>query len=170
VSARIRPTVPSDAGWIGRWVSRHFATPQVVSRGVLHDSRDLLGLVAEGPRGQPAGLLLYRIEDGECEVVVLIAAEPRRGIGRALLEAAESPARRAGCRRMWLVTTNDNLGAQRFYEAAGWRRVAVHRGALRVSRRQKPEIPERGARGVPIEDEIEFERRLAEPSVGSSAT
>jgi ribosomal protein S18 acetylase RimI-like enzyme len=169
VSPTIRTVAASDAGWIGRWVSRHFATPQVVSRGVLHDSRDLLGLVAEGPRGRPAGLLLYRIEDGECEVVVLITVEARRGIGRALLRAAETPARRAGCRRMWLVTTNDNLGAQRFYEAVGWRRVAVHRGALRVSRRMKREIPERGADGVPIEDEIEFEWRLAEASTGSSA-
>ena len=38
--------------------------------------------------------------------------------------------------------------------------MTVYRGAVRESRRLKPEIPECAADGTPIEDEIEFERVL----------
>lgn len=94
----------------------------------------LPGLVAERD-GAPVGLLLYRIERDECEVVVLIAVARREGIGRALLEAVEPIARRAGCRRLWLVTTNDNRSALAFYRTVGWTQVAVHRGAVREASR-----------------------------------
>jgi hypothetical protein len=61
---------------------------------------------------------------------------------------------------LWLITTNDNRTALSFYRAIGWRQVAVHRGAMRESRRLKPEIPELAPDGTPIEDEIEFELLL----------
>jgi GNAT superfamily N-acetyltransferase len=149
----------ADRPWAERLVSRHFGSSRVVSRGVLHDSRSLPGLIAEAD-GIPVGLLQYRLAGGQCEVVVLIAVRPRRGVGRFLLRAAEPIARAHGCRRLWLVTTNDNHPALSFYRAIGWRRVAVHRGAVRVSRRLKPEIPELAPDGTPIEDEIEFELLL----------
>lgn len=57
---------------------------------------------------------------------------------------------------VWLVTTNDNVDAQRFFLAAGGRRVAVHAGAVTLARRLKPGIPTTGHGGVPITDEIEF--------------
>lgn len=106
------------------------------------------------------GLLLFRIHGGECEVVVLIATRRRRGVGRALLEAVQPIARSAGCSRLWLITTNNNRTAISFYRAVGWTQVAVYQGALRESRRLKPEIPEADSDGVPIRDEIEFELRL----------
>ena len=59
------------------------------------------------------------------------------------------------------VTTNDNGPAILFYRAVGWELVAVHKGAIAESRRLKPEIPEVGLGGVPIEDELEFELRLS---------
>jgi hypothetical protein len=52
------------------------------------------------------------------------------------------------------------LEAIDFYRAVGWRQVAIHRGAAREARKLKPEIPEFDDRGVPIEDEIEFEYSL----------
>jgi hypothetical protein len=42
----------------------------------------------------------------------------------------------------------------------GWRQCAVHRGAVAEARRLKPQIPVNGHDGVPIEDEIEFERLI----------
>ena len=75
--------------------------------------------------------------------------------------------RGAGCRRAWLVTTNDNRPAIDFYRALGWRLAAVHVGAIAASRRLKPEIPARGVDDVPIEDEWEFEL-LLDPAVSSS--
>jgi GNAT superfamily N-acetyltransferase len=148
-----------DRPWAERLVSDHFASPRIVSRGVLHDARALPGLVAES-EGARVGLLQYRVAGEELEVVVLIAVPPRRGAGGSLLRAAEQVARSRGCRRLWLITTNDNRAALSFYRAAGWRQAAVHRGAVRESRRLKPEIPELAADGTPIEDEIEFELLL----------
>ena len=92
--------------------------------------------------------------------MVLIACPPRQGIGRRLLEAAEDVGRGLGCRRLWLITTNDNRPALAFYQAVGWRQCAIHRGAITKSRRLKPQIPRTGHTGIPIEDEIEFERLL----------
>jgi GNAT superfamily N-acetyltransferase len=146
----------TDRPWVKRLVSEHFGSPRVVSRGVLHDALALPGVVAER-QGVPVGLLLYRLHQHQCEVVVLIAARQRQGIGRCLLAAVQALAHAAGCLRLWLVTTNAHQDALAFYKAVGWRQVAVHRGAVREARRLKPEIPACGADGTPIEDEIEFE-------------
>jgi Acetyltransferase (GNAT) family len=73
---------------------------------------------------------------------------------------ARHRAARHGCARLWLVTTNDNVDALRFYQRHGFRLAAVHRGAVDDSRgRLKPEIPVVGAYGMPLRDEIELEKR-----------
>jgi hypothetical protein len=77
-----------------------------------------------------------------------------------LLHAVAETARTAGARRLKLVTTNDNLDALRFYQRRGWRIVGVHAGAVALSRRIKPVIPEHGAYNIPIRDEIELEYLL----------
>jgi RimJ/RimL family protein N-acetyltransferase len=64
---------------------------------------------------------------------------------------------KAGCRRIWLITTNDNTAALRFYQKKGFSLVAVHRNAIERSRQLKPEIPETGNDGIPLRDEIELE-------------
>jgi GNAT superfamily N-acetyltransferase len=148
-----------DRAWAERLVSERFASTRIVSRGILHDARRLPGLIAER-EGVPVGLLQYRVVGEQFEVVVLIAVSPREGVGRLLLRAAVPLARAHGCRRLWLITTNDNRAALSFYPAVGWRQAAVHRGAMRESRRLKPEIPEFASDGTPIEDEIEFELLL----------
>lgn len=152
----IRPFDDTDRPWAAALISEHFGSTRVVSRGVLHDALQLPGLVAVAD-GAPVGLVLYRIVQDECEVVVLVAMQPRRGIGRALLLAVRQLAQRAGCTRLWLVTTNDNQGAQAFYQAQGMRQVAVHRGAVAQARAFKPDIPLIGENGIPIEDEVEYE-------------
>ena len=105
--------------------------------------------------------------EGGSEVVVIATSTPRRGVGRALLGDAVARARAAGRQRIWLVTTNDNAAAIAFYDALGWRRCAVHVGAVAESRRLKPEIPERGFGGEPIRDEIEYEISLTVPARSS---
>ena len=160
-SMRARELTPDDRSWAANLVVRQYASTRVVSRGVLHDTLTLPGLIAESG-GLPVGLLHYQVTGEELEVVLLIAVLRRRGVGRLLLRAAESLAGSLGCRRLWLITTNDNRVALSFYRAVGWRLATVHRGALRESRRLKPEIPERAGDGTPIEDEIEFERVLEE--------
>ena len=78
------------------------------------------------------------------------------GIGSALLDALRHEI--GDGERIWLVTTNDNLEALRFYQRRGFRLSALRTGAVDESRRRlKPQIPTVGDFGIPIRDEIELE-------------
>jgi ribosomal protein S18 acetylase RimI-like enzyme len=77
------------------------------------------------------------------------------------VEAAADAARAAGAAAQWLVTTNDNLDALRLYQRHGYRLVRVRPGAVDEARRAKPAIPETGAYGIPLRDELVLERDLA---------
>ncbi len=112
------------------------------------------------------GLVTYRIEGQACEVVTLDSLEANIGIGTALVEAVREAATQAGCTRLWLITTNDNMDALRFYQKRGLRLVAVHRDAVTEARRSKPQIPWIGNDGIPLRDEIELELMLGEPATG----
>lgn len=85
-------------------------------------------LVEEGDR--PVGFILCRAMAGEAEVLTL-AVDPaarRRGLGRALVEAALGAARMAGAEAMFLEVAHDNAPALALYEAAGFARAGVRRG------------------------------------------
>jgi N-acetylglutamate synthase-like GNAT family acetyltransferase len=157
---RVRPATVTDAAWIAGLLRDRWGDTMIVSRGRVHHAERLSGLIAER-EGQPIGLVTYRIDAGECEIVTMNAVEQGVGVGTALLEAAGAAASRAGCRRLWLITTNDNLDALRFYQRRGFILVAFHADAIAASRRLKSAIPDIGSHGIPIRDEIELERRLA---------
>ena len=110
--------------------------------------------------GRPVGLATYAIEGASCECVTLDSLAEGAGVGTALLAAVEKTARTVGCGRLWLITTNDNLSALRFYQKRGFRLVAVHREALAESRKLKPSIPPVGREGIPLRDELELELPL----------
>ncbi len=158
---RIRRLETADLPWVEAVVTEHFASPRIVSRGGLHDVRELPGLSAEDGSGR-IGLLQWREDGREWEVITLIALPRRQGVGTRLIKSAEGLAAEEGCERLWLVTTDNNEAALTFYRAAGWEQVAVHEGAVAGARRLKPEIPLFDADGVPICDEIEFERKLVD--------
>jgi GNAT superfamily N-acetyltransferase len=82
------------------------------------------------------------------------------GIARALLDAVRDAARAAGCRGLWLITTNNNLRALDLYQRWGMDLVALHRHAVAESRKLKPSIPERDGRVIPIAHELELELLL----------
>jgi GNAT superfamily N-acetyltransferase len=155
----VRDRTPDDQAWIEALLARSWGGTRVVSRGALHDASALPALVAERD-GERAGLLTYCVSGTSCEVVTLDAQPPRGGVGTALIEACAARARALGCRRIWLITSNDNLDALRFYQRRGFRLVAVHVGAIDEARRLKPSISEVGEHGIPIHDEIELEMLL----------
>jgi ribosomal protein S18 acetylase RimI-like enzyme len=168
---RVRPIQSADGPWVvGRLVDA-FGGVVVARKGVLIDASALPGFVAtDGKR--PVGLLTHDVADGECEVVAVLSTERGLGVGRALMDAARDHAEAAGCRRLWLVTTNDNARAFRFYQRWGMDLSAFHRHGARRSREAKPSLPLLGADGIPIEHELEFELELGvrrSPS-GSRAT
>jgi GNAT superfamily N-acetyltransferase len=156
---RIRPVEPGDSAWVSDLVQEQWGAPLVVSRGVPYHVHRLPGFVAL--QGQDrVGLVTYHVKDQQCETVTLNSLRPGQGIGTALIEAVVSTARRAGCWRVWLITTNDNLQALRFYQKRGFVLAVVHPNALERSRRIKPQIPYVGADGIPLRDEIELEMVL----------
>jgi ribosomal protein S18 acetylase RimI-like enzyme len=154
----VRPLGDGDRAWAAAKL-RELWGDIVISRGRVLDATELPGLVAE-EGGERAGLLTYRVDGADCEVVTIDAFPEGRGAGTALVEAVAAAARDAGCRRVWLITTNDNLRALRFYQRRGFELVSVHRRALDRSRELKPSIPEVGIDGIPLRDELELELTL----------
>ncbi len=153
---QIRPTGPEDKDWVAQFMRDRWGAAQVVVHGAIYYPSELPGFAAMVD-GQLAGLVTYHVEADRCEVVTLDSLRPGAGIGTALVEAVKEAAARSACRRLWLVTTNDNLNALRFYQKRGFRLVAVHRGAVDDARGIKPEIPLTGNDGIPLHDEIELE-------------
>jgi ribosomal protein S18 acetylase RimI-like enzyme len=126
----------------------------------VHRADLLPALVAEAQLAEAPyrlmGLATYRVEGDEAELVTLDSEPSGRGTGSALLTALLDKLRAKKCRRLWLITTNDNLYAIGFYQRRGLRFVGLHPGAVDEARLLKPSIPLIGDRGIPIHDEIEL--------------
>ncbi|RMG85889.1 MAG: GNAT family N-acetyltransferase [Chloroflexi bacterium] len=155
----IRALTPQDRAWVASWLDKHWGSTAIVTRGQSYYAHLLPGFVAEKD-GEHIGLVTYRIDGPSCELMTLDSLQPGQGIGSALIEAVKEAAKEAGCKRLWLITTNDNLEALRFYQKRGFELVAVHRNAIAEARRLKPQIPLVGKEGIPIRDEIELEVKL----------
>lgn len=72
-----------------------------------------------------------------------------RGIGAALLAAAERRARRGGARHLALLVTRTNGGARRFYERNGYRHVGDLPGLVRPRLDESMYVKER-LRALPL--------------------
>lgn len=151
----VRPLTESDRSWAVQ------VEAAVVARlGELVDPTQLPGFIAL-LEGQRAGLASYAVRGSECELVTIRSLREGHGVGRALLDAVRDAAVEAGCTRLWLITTNDNLRALELYQRWGMDIVAFHRHAVTEARRRlKPSIPERNAQGIPIAHELELELPL----------
>jgi len=160
-SIKIYPSLPSDLPFIHRLLSARWGSSRIVSRGVLYDAATLPAFIAK-LGSEPVGLATYSIAGAQCQIVTLDSLAEGRGIGSALIEAVKAAAVEAGCRRLWLITTNDNLPALGFYQKRGLVITAIHRNALEISRRIKPEISLYGRDGIPLRDEIELEYCLTD--------
>ena len=159
MSFNIRPIDAADKQFLAELITEQWGHWRVVTRGKLYDATTLPGFVATID-GKPAGLITYRFEGAECEIMTLNSLKEGIGVGTALMGAVLDIARESKIKRVWLITTNDNLHAMRFYQRLGFELVAVHRNAIEESRKLKPQIPERGIDGIPIRDEIELEMVL----------
>lgn len=157
----IRPLVPADRNWVAHFLDAHWHSTKIVSRGVAYYAHLLPGFVAEIPNAPddapPAGLITYHIDGKNCQVITVDSLQQGMGVGAKLLEVVKQTAIEAGCKRLWLVTTNDNLEALRFYQKRGFHLVAVYPNALAESRKLKPQIPIMGIDDIPLRDEIELE-------------
>lgn len=155
-STVIRDFAASDVAWAEKLMGVDFAGRWQARLGTLVDALACPGLVAERD-GRRVGLVTYRDEgEGSVEIVYLEVTERASGLGTALVDEVES---RTGARRLWLVTTNDNVDALRFYQRRGFVLVELRPGAVDEARRAlKPSIPRTGDHGIPVRDEIVLER------------
>lgn len=159
----IRDFEPSDREWARELIGSFQGGDHRVARlGELVDPLEQPGIVAELD-GEPAGLLTAIESPSGFEVLSLNSARPGRGVGTRLLETALRVAAASGSRRLWLVTTNDNLPAIGFYLRRGMGVATVHADGVDADRRTlKPALPEHGHDGIPIRDYVELELPVPE--------
>ena len=130
-----------------------------MAHGVIYHPDTLDGFVAfDGDEW--IGEVTYTFSDDECEIVSLDSLREGQGIGTKLINAVVDESKKRNCKRVFLITTNDNLHALGFYQKRGFELVAVHRGAVNESRKIKPGIPLIGMNNIPLRDEIELEMNL----------
>lgn len=155
----IRPSTEDDRDWITDVLLDNWASNIIVTRGITYEADRLPAIIVEID-GKKLGLLTYKINKHELEIITMNALEKGKGVGTALLNEVEVVARKNHCQRLWLITTNDNIEAIRFYQKRGFEIAAVHRYAIEESRKIKPQLPFVGKHGIPIRDEIEMEINL----------
>lgn len=157
---RIRPVDSDDGDWIAQFITERWGAEFIAAHYEVYHCRDLPGFVAtEGEK--KVGLLTYQIVGDDCEIVSLDSLRSCVGIGTGLIEAVNAAAAKSGCKRLWLVTTNDNMNALRFYQKRGFVLVKINRNAIEFARNLKP-VPLVGADGIPLRDEIELEMMLGD--------
>ncbi|SIN38990.1 GNAT family N-acetyltransferase [Micromonospora cremea] len=156
----VRAVGPAERAAVDALHEREWGGPYVIAHDTRYDLRTLPTLVAVDGAGVVVGALAHRANADGLEVVSVVAAVPGGGVGTALLSAATATAAAAGLARVWLITTNDNLRALRFYQRRGMRLVRVDRGAVDRARLLKPEIPLVGEDGIPLHDEMVLELRI----------
>ncbi|MEW1839648.1 GNAT family N-acetyltransferase [Nonomuraea angiospora] len=156
----VRPIEPQDLADVTRVLTESWGGSTVVAlgRGELVDAAAQPGFIAELD-GVLAGIITYGRRGDSVEIITIDAVMPGRGVGAALLDAVRAVAAEGGAARLWLITTNDNTRALRFYQRYGFDLIALHRNGVDRARALKPGIPAE-ADGIPIRHELELELLL----------
>ena len=147
----------SDHEWLAQIWREYWGADYIVARGRMVRASEVDGFYAADQHGERLGLLTFQISGDQCEIVTVDAFNQFSGVGTVIIEAVTKHAVAEGCHRLWLITTNDNLDALRFYQRRGFHLVTIHRDALDRSRELKPSIPKVGEYDIPLRDEIELE-------------
>lgn len=87
------------------------------------------------PPAEPANLVAYAgllaprgATEGDIQTIAVATSARGHGLGRSLMHALISEARKRGGRLIFLEVRADNPGAQRLYERLGFIEVGVRRG------------------------------------------
>jgi GNAT superfamily N-acetyltransferase len=157
---QVRELRDDERGWAARALREAWGSETIVyGSGRERRPTELPALVADAD-GERAGLATYVVDDDEAELVTLNAFTVGAGVGGALVEAVADAVRAAGCTRLRVTTTNDNLPALRLYQRHAFVLAALHAGAVELARKRKPDIGSIGHAGIPIRDELELQRVL----------
>lgn len=152
----IRPLTPADVPRLRRMWKENWGDEFLVVHGVVYYPDALSGFIAFDDH-ECVGEVTYTMSDGDCEIVSLDSVREGQGLGTRLISAVVDEARQQNCRRVFLITTNDNLNALGFYQKRGFEMVRVNRGAVNEARKIKASIPMIGMNNIPLRDELELE-------------
>ena len=155
----LRRLTPADLPRLRQFWVDHWGGDFMVTRGRIYHPEQLEGFVVEDG-AEWVGLISFIIVDDQLEVTSLDSLRAGQGLGSQLLEQAIEAARARNCRRIFLITTNDNLNALGFYQKRGFELVTIYRNALEETRKLKPNVPFIGMNNILLRDEIELEMNL----------
>jgi ribosomal protein S18 acetylase RimI-like enzyme len=144
---------------VNSFIIENWGSPIMISKGKSHSIDQLPGYVVK-KNNRIVGLITYQINGNRCEIVSLDSLFENHGIGSRLVNLVIEEAVKSGCKRCWLITSNDNTRAIKFYQKRGFDLVALHVNAIDEARRLKPEIPLTGFDNIPIKHELEFELKI----------
>jgi GNAT superfamily N-acetyltransferase len=141
---------------ISKLIKENWGSEKIVTKGKIYDVNTLDGIIAF--IGEDiVGIGLYIINNRECEIIVLQSFKENIGIGTNIINSIKEKAKNNNCKRLWLITTNDNIEALKYYQRRGFIISNIYINAIEESRKLKPEIPKTGNYNIPIRDEIENE-------------
>ncbi|MUT68336.1 GNAT family N-acetyltransferase [Paenibacillus sp. NEAU-GSW1] len=140
--------------WLSEWGGE-----TMITKGKKHHIQDLDAFIA-WVDDLRVGAATYRLGINDCELMSINTTVQGIGIGSNLISTVEQKVKQSGRNRIWLITSNDNLDALRFYQRRGYRITAINQNAIDEARKLKPTIPKVGYYDIPIHDEIELEKIL----------
>lgn len=146
---------------INAFIKEHWYTTIMIIRGKKIDMTDTEGFIFR-EKDEIIGLATYIVYDDILEITSLDSLQEKKGIGTRLIEHILREAKERGCRKVVVITTNDNINAIRFYQKRGFDMANLFRNALDISRKLKPEIPLIGENSIPLRHEIEFEQLVGD--------
>jgi ribosomal protein S18 acetylase RimI-like enzyme len=137
-------------------LSNSWGSDFMVTKGEIHCYKELDGYLAI-ENDKIVGILTFRKFNDEIEIISLDSFKENTGVGTALLNKITDFAIQNSVKRLWLITTNDNLDALRFYQKRNWSITALHKDAIAKSRKIKPTISMTGFYDIPLRHELELE-------------
>ncbi|PFJ17034.1 GNAT family N-acetyltransferase [Bacillus cereus] len=152
----IQKIVPEMKGTIQDFMCENWGSSMMVSRGRVHQLEELPGFVVF-KNDRIVGIITYEVIGNMCEIVSLDSLEERKGIGTKLVNSVVQVAKEGKCQRVWLITTNDNTNALRFYQKRNFKITNLYMNAVEEARKIKKEIPRIGYDNIPILHEIQLE-------------
>lgn len=144
---------------INAFIRQHWYTTTMILRGKEIDLAEAEGFYFSEEENI-VGLITYIVYKDVLEITSLDSLRENQGIGSRLVDAVIHEAKERNCKKIVLITTNDNIQAMKFYQKRGFDMAHLYRNALDISRKRKPEIPLIGENGIPLRHEIEFERTI----------
>lgn len=154
----IRPIEKRDKEWIKKVMTNAWGSEMVVA-SKLFNTLELPGFIAE-INNQLIGVITYNVEEKKLEIVSLNSTLEGKGVGSSLIEKIKKLAGEKKLKNIWLVTSNDNIDALKFYQKRGFRITKVYPDAINEARKIKPQIPEIGEYGIPLKDALELEYKI----------